>query len=120
MRRLLAPLLLLGLLASTAHADIPPIDSCNKKGETCDNAGNDGKAKGVCQKTRCSKTLPGPNGIETHEYDCNRCFEAKGPTAAPTNGAKKGGCSVGGHDASAGWLVAGAALVLAGRRRRRA
>ena len=120
MRRFLAPFALLVLLTATARADIPPLDSCNKEGETCDNAGNDGKAKGVCQKTRCSKSLPGPNGVETHEYDCLRCFETKGPAAAPTSGAKKGGCSVGGRDQGTGWLVAGAALALAARRRRRA
>src|SRR5688572_11213900 len=97
MRRVMFVLsvLLLGVVAGPAAADIPPINACQEEGRACFTAGNDHQQKGVCAKQRCSKTLPGPDGKpQTNEYDCLLCVEA---AAAPAATVKKKGCSVGGE-----------------------
>lgn len=126
MRRIFLGLsLCLGLvvLATPARADIPPENACQNPGDACDNAPPDYKSKGVCQTQRCSRQLPGPNGIEKHEYDCNLCLPpdpaAKtAASAAPPAANKKGACSVAaGAGSPVGALLLVALLVVARRRR---
>jgi len=115
MRTLLIALTL--LVSTTALADIPPPNQCDKPGAACDTAGPDYKSPGVCQTQRCSRQLPGPNGVEKHEYDCNLCMPAPAKPPA-TGGAKKAGaCSVGGGAGGAATIMLLAGFLLATRRR---
>ena len=107
------------LFTVPASADIPPVNACPKVGDACDTAGADYKSRGVCAKQTCSRTLPGPNGPETHSYDCNLCVAA--PPAEPTT-QKASACSVAdgfardGAGAGAALLFLAAALAAVRRR----
>ena len=124
MRTFVVCLSLLVVVAATARADIPPENACDKPGEACDKAPPDYKSRGVCQTQKCSRQLPGPNGVERHEYDCNLCVppdpaakNAAGTTPPAAN--KKGGCSVGDGPGAIACVVLGLIYLQATRRRRR-
>jgi hypothetical protein len=119
----LAFLVTLGL-SEVALADVPPPDSCQTAGESCNNAGPDYKSPGVCTSQTCSKTLPGADAPYT--YACLLCT-AGGPsndagsgTGNGDDGGDDGGCRISPRTGSAlvSLLVLGSILGLFVRRRR--
>lgn len=105
------------LTAASAHADIPPPDSCGasaKAGEACSNAGENADQKGRCKQQTCTKGPPG----DQMSYECLRCeIDADGQSSKGDDG----GCSVSGVGTERGiaglLLIAGLGLLVRERRR---
>jgi len=76
MKTILPTLALFLIVPAMAAADIPPpeVEACagKKVGDSCVMWAV--KGEGSCQKTTCSKTLPGPNGPVTSTRDCVKCL----------------------------------------------
>ncbi|WP_437868358.1 hypothetical protein [Sorangium sp. So ce363] len=133
------------LTSSSARADVPPPESCDTPGSSCNNAGPAYNEPGTCTQQKCQRTLPGEDGgFTTMEYDCNLCIASGGSstsasggsatsasggdsTSAGSAGADKassddGGCAMSGaasDGAMAGlMLLCGAAALVTARRRR--
>lgn len=112
------------LLASvplSAAADVPPPDSCQNEGASCENAGPNADARGTCEQATCTRTNPGDGGVMS--YDCLRCVAS----SSGSNGKEDdddGGCScrLSGATSERGlvvlMLVAGAGALAWSRRRR--
>ena len=128
--RTLTPLLtlaLVGALASAAHADVPPPDTCDVAGEACNTAGDTYDQPGTCEASTCTRASPA--GPVT--YDCSRCVarttaeDAAATTDSPTTSEPKrakggSGCALGPSrfaPRGAALLLAMAALGLTRRRR---
>lgn len=127
------------LLPATAHADVPPADSCATPGSACNTAPPDYKSPGTCTTTTCTKQNFQDGG--TYEYPCDLCVAGGSGTGGTTGGAgasatggsagaksgggggdDDGGCTLASAPARGAFGLAALALVglAAGLRRRRA
>lgn len=101
------------LVAPAARADIPPLDSCDVEGSSCQNVGGDAGQPGVCSARTCRREtgLGGADGVMF--YDCLLCEKATVPGADGTGGASAGAAAVAG-EGGASIATGGANVALAG------
>lgn len=142
----LAALLVL-LCPGPARADVAPPNSCNVAGQACNTAeGPSGSytAAGTCVQTTCPHTGPTEDGsIGTTNEPCTLCMATDGGSSSSSSsgGSSSSGSSSGGSDGGStgsssksggcaismaraqtlapfGLMIAGAAILVASRRRR--
>jgi hypothetical protein len=90
----------LAFVCRSAHADVPPPDSCNSAGTACNVAGPNYDQPGTCVDSTCTRATPGG----PVSYACLRC-----EIGADSGGGAGGGASngAGGAPATSGGAANG-------------